>query len=100
MSFQAMNLIVKVMLVITAGFVGLVVLSLPALAVVAVRQVTDRRKRNWRDRWARQRALLRVQQAVAGIAASNHAMTMLPVDAYPAPEDAETYRSPDADGTD
>ena len=54
MSFQAMNLIVKVMLAITAVFVGLVVLSLPALAVVAVRQVIDRRKRNWRDRWARQ----------------------------------------------
>ena len=97
MSFQAMNLIVKAMLAITAGFVGLVVLSLPALAVVAVRQVIDRRKRNWRDRWARQRVL---QQAVAGIAASNHAMTTLPVDAYPAPEDAETYRSPDADDTD
>jgi hypothetical protein len=86
MSFQAMNLIVKVMLAITAGFVGLVVLSLPGLAVVAVCQVIDRRKRNWRDRWARQRVL---QQAVAGIAASNHAVTALPVDAYPAPEDAE-----------
>ena len=97
MSFQAMDLIVKVMLAITAGFVGLVVLSLPALAVVAVRQVFDRRKRNWRDRWARQRVL---QQAVAGIAASNHAVTALPVDAYPAPEDAEADRSPDADDTD
>jgi hypothetical protein len=97
MSFQAMNLIVKVMLVITAGFVGLVVLSLPALAVVAVRQVIDRRKRNWRDRWARQRVL---QQAVAGIAASNHAVTALPMDAYPAPEEAEVDRSPDADDAD
>ena len=86
MSFQAMNLIVKVMLAITAGFVGLVVLSLPALAVVAVRQVIDRRKRNWRDRWARQRVL---QHAVAGIAASNNAVTALPVDAYPVPEAAE-----------
>ena len=97
MSFQAMNLIVKVMLAVTAGFVGLVVLSLPALAVVAVRQVIDRRKRNWRDRWARQRVL---QQAVAGIAASNHAVTALPVDAYPALEDAEMDHSPDADDTD
>ena len=89
MSFQAMNLIVKVLLAITAGFVGLVVLSLPALAVVAVRQVIDRRKRNWRDRWARQRVL---QQAVAGIAASNHAVTALPVDAYPAPEETQADR--------
>ena len=97
MSFQVMNMIVKVLLVITAGFVGLVVLSLPALAVVAVRQVIDRRKRNWRDRWARQRVL---QQAVAGIAASNHTATTLPVDAYPAPEDAEMDRSPDADTAD
>ena len=97
MSFQAMHLIVKVMLAITAGFVGLVVLSLPALAVVAVRQVIDRRKRNWRDRWARQRVL---QQAVAGIAASNRVAIALPVDAYPAPEEAETDRSPDADDAD
>ena len=96
MSFQAMNLIVKVMLAITAGFVGLVVLSLPALVVIAIRQVIDRRKRNWRDRWARQRVL---QQAVAGIAASNHAVTALPVDAYPAPEDTSVDRSPDADDT-
>jgi hypothetical protein len=89
MSFQAMNLIVKVMLAITAGFVGLVVLSFPALAAVAVRQVIHRRKRNWRDRWARQRVL---QQAVAGIAASNHAVTALPVDAYPAPEETQADR--------
>jgi hypothetical protein len=89
-----MDLIVKVMLAITAGFVGLVALSLPALAVIAIRQVVDRRKRNWRDRWARQRVL---QQAVAGIAASNRVAAALPVDAYPVPEDAETDRSPDAD---
>ena len=97
MSFQTMNLIVKVMLAITAGFVGLAVLSFPVLVAIAVRQVIDRRKRNWRDRWARQRVL---QQAVAGIAASNHAVTALPVDAYPAPEEAEADRSPDADDTD
>ena len=41
--------------------------AFPALAVVAVRQLSQRRRRNWRDRWARQRVL---QQAVAGIAAS------------------------------
>jgi len=96
MSFHAMTLIVEVMLAITAVFVGLVVLSLPALAVVAARQGIDRRKRNWRDRWARQRVL---QQAVAGIAASNRTVTALPVDAYPAPEETEAARSPDADGT-
>jgi hypothetical protein len=93
MSFQAMNLIVEVMLAVTAAFVGLVVLSLPALTVVAARQVIDRRKRNWRDRWARQRVL---QQTVAGIAASNRAVTALPVDAYPAPEETKADRSPDA----
>jgi hypothetical protein len=97
MSFQTMNLIVKVMLAIAAGFVGLAVLSFPALAIIAVRQVIDRRKRNWRDRWARQRVL---QQAVAGIAASNHAVTALPVQAYPAPEEMETDGPPDPDDTD
>ena len=97
MSFQTMNLIVKVILVIAVGFVGLVVLSFPVLVAIAIRQVIDRRKRNWRDRWARQRVL---QQAVAGIAASNHAVTALSVEAYPAPAEMGMDGPPDPNDMD
>lgn len=61
MSFQIVQWVVSVLLFVSGAFVGLIVLAFPVLAVVAVRQLSQRRRRNWRDRWARQRALLRVQ---------------------------------------
>ena len=85
MSFQVIQLVVSVLLIVSGAFVGLIVLAFPALAVVAVRQLSQRRRRNWRDRWARQRVL---QQAFTGFAASNHAPHAPAVEDYPEPEDA------------
>jgi len=50
-----------------------------------VRQLSQRRRRNWRDRWARQRVL---QQAFTGFAASNRAPHAPAVEDYPEPEEA------------
>ncbi len=83
MSFQAMQWVVSFLLIVSGLFVGLIVLAFPALAVIAAKQLAQRRRRNWRDRWARQRVL---QQAVA---ASNHATHTPPVADYPAPEAAD-----------
>jgi hypothetical protein len=88
MSFQIMQVAVSVLLIVSGAFVGLIVLAFPVLAVVAVRQLSQRRRRNWRDRWAWQRALLRVQQAFTGFAASNRAPRAPAVEDYPEPEDA------------
>ena len=83
MSFQAIQLVVGSLLIVSGLFVGLVVLVFPVLAVIAARQLAQRRKRNWRDRWARQRVL---EQAVA---TSNHATHTPPIADYPAPETAQ-----------
>jgi hypothetical protein len=88
MSFQIVQWVVGVLLIVSSAFVGLIVLAFPVLAVVSVRQLSRRRRRNWRDRWARQRALLRVQQAFTGFAASNHATRMPAIEDYPEPEEA------------
>ena len=85
MSFQAMQSVVSFLLIVSGAFVGLIVLAFPALAVVAVRQLALRRRRNWRDRWARQRVL---QQAFAGFATSNRPALAPAVEDYPEPEEA------------
>ncbi len=82
MSFQMMQSVVSSLLVFSGLFVGLIVLAFPVLAVVAARQLAQRRRRNWRDRWARQRVL---EQAVA---ASNHTTHAPAVADYPPPETA------------
>ncbi|MBN1137980.1 MAG: hypothetical protein JXM73_15425 [Anaerolineae bacterium] len=82
MSLQMMQSVVSLLLIVSSLFVGLIVLAFPVLAVVAVRQLAARRKRNWRDRWARQRVL---EQAVA---ASNHTTHTPPIADYPPPEAA------------
>jgi len=84
-SFQAMQLVVSFLLIVSGLFVGLIVLAFPALAVIAARQLSQRRRRNWRDRWARQRVL---QQAFTGFAVTNHATHTPPVEDYPEPEAA------------
>ena len=89
MSFQTASQWVNILMIVVAAFVGLVVLSFPVLVIVSVRQVIERRKRNHRDRWARQRALLRVQQVVAA-SASDRAESAPPVGEYPAPEELAT----------
>lgn len=81
-SFQTMQLVVGSLLIVFGLFVGLIVLAFPALAVIAVRQLAQRRQRNWRDRWARQRVL---EQAVS---ASNHTTHAPAVADYPEPETA------------
>ena len=85
MSFQIIQWVVSVLLIVSGAFVGLIVLAFPVLAVVAVRQLSQRRRRNWRDRWARQRVL---QQAFTGFAASNRATRVPAVEDYPEPEEA------------
>lgn len=85
MSVQAMQSVVSFLLVVSGASVGLIVLAFPALAVVAVRQLVLRRRRNWRDRWARQRML---QQAFAGFATSNCPARAPAVEDYPEPEEA------------
>ena len=86
MSFQTASQLVNILMIVVAAFVGLVVLSFPVLVVVSVRQVIERRKRNHRDRWARQRVL---QQVVAA-STSDHAESAPPVGEYPAPEEPAT----------
>ena len=86
MSFQVMQVVVSVLLIVSGAIVGLIVLAFPALAVVAVRQLSQRRRRNWRDRWARQRVL---QQAFTGFAASNRMRRAPSVEDYPEPEEAD-----------
>ena len=85
MSFQIMQVVVSVLLIVSGAFVGLIVLAFPVLAVVAVRQLSQRRRHNWRDRWARQRVL---QRSFTGFAASNRAPRTPAVEDYPEPEDA------------
>jgi Zn-dependent protease with chaperone function len=85
MSFQAMQLVVSILLIVSGAFVGLIVLAFPALAAVAARQLAQRRRRNWRDRWARQRVL---QHTFLGLAASNRATHSPDVEDYPEPEEA------------
>ena len=65
MSFQEMGWVVNVILIGIGSLVGVIFLAFPALAIISVIQLNDRRSRNRRDRWARQRVL---EQAVAGIA--------------------------------
>ena len=86
MSFQIMQWMISVLLIVSGAFVGLIVLAFPVLAVVTVRQLSRRRRRNWRDRWARQRVL---QQAFTGFAASNHAARLPMIEDYPAPEEMD-----------
>ena len=83
MSFQIVQWVVSVMLIVSGAFVALIVLVFPVLAVITVRQLSRRRRRNWRDRWARQRVL---QQAFTGFAATNRATRMPAVEDYPEPE--------------
>jgi hypothetical protein len=85
MSFQIVQWAVNVLLIVSGAFVGLIVLAFPVLVVITVRQLSQRRRRNWRDRWARQRVL---QQAFTGFAASNRAPRAPAVEDYPEPEDA------------
>ena len=85
MSFQIVQWVVSVMLIVSGAFVGLIVLVFPVLAVITVRQLSQRRRRNWRDRWARQRVL---QQVFTGFAATNRATRMPAVEDYPEPEEA------------
>ena len=85
MSFQIMQWVVSVLLIASGAFVGLIVLAFPALVFIAVRQLSQRRRRNWRDRWARQRVL---QRAFTGFAASNRATLAPAVEDYPEPEEA------------
>ena len=82
MSIQTASQLASILMIVVVAFVGLVGLSFPVLVVVSVRQVIERRKRNHRDRWARQRIL---QQVVAS--ASSRAASAPPVEAYPAPEE-------------
>jgi hypothetical protein len=84
MSFQIMQVVVSVLLIVSGAFVGLIVLAFPVLAVVTVRQLSQRRRRNWRDRWARQRM---VQRALTGFAASNRPTREPAIDDYPEPEE-------------
>ena len=84
MSFQIVQWVVNVLLIVSGAFVGLIVLAFPVLAVVTVRQLSQRRRRNWRDRWARQRML---QQAFTGFAATNHAARLPAIEDYPEPEE-------------
>jgi len=79
-----MQWVVSVLLIVSGAFVGLIVLAFPVLAVVSVRQLSRRRRSNWRDRWARQRVL---QQAFTGFAASNHATHLPAIEDYPEPEE-------------
>jgi hypothetical protein len=85
MSFQIVQVVVSVLLIVSGAFVGLIVLAFPVLAVITVRQLSQRRRRNWRDRWARQRML---QQAFTGFAASNRTRSTPAVEDYPEPEEA------------
>ena len=82
MSFQTMQTMVSLGLIATGVFVGLVILSFPALAAVSAVQLNARRRRNRRDRWARQRVL---QRAVADVAASSHTAAEPSVSEYPDP---------------
>jgi hypothetical protein len=91
MSFQTVSLLVRILLAVVAGFVALIFIAFPVLAIVSVRQMIDRRRRNWRDRWARQRVL---QQAVAGIAASERTALAPAIEDYPPPDPADGW--PDA----
>ena len=84
MSFQIVQWVVSVLLIVSGAFVALIVLAFPVLAVVTVRQLSQRRHRNRRDRWARQRVL---QQAFTGFAASNHTARLPAVEDYPEPEE-------------
>ena len=88
MSFQTMSWLVKILVAVVAGFLALIIVSFPVLAIVSVRQMIDRRKRNWRDRWARQRVL---QQAVAGIAASDRTAPAPAIEDYPPPEPPDDW---------
>ena len=88
MSFQTLSLLVKILWAVVAGFVASILVSFPILAIVSVRQMIDRRKRNWRDRWARQRVL---QQAVAGIAASDRTALAPAIEDYPPPEPPDDW---------
>jgi hypothetical protein len=83
MSFQAMQWVVGSLLIVSGLFVGLIVLAFPVLAGIAAKQLAQRRKRNWRDRWARQRVL---QQAFTGVAVTNRTTHTPPVEDYPEPE--------------
>ncbi len=91
MSFQMMQYAVIGFTLLAAGFVGILFLSFPAAAIVAAVQLARRRKRNWRDCWARQRVL---QRAVAGVAASGRTVAEPPLEDYPEPELLGTLREP------
>ena len=88
MSFQTVSLLVSILLAVVAGFVALVFIAFPLLAIVSVRQMIQRRKRNWRDRWARQRVL---QQTVAGIAASERTALAPTMEEYPPPDPPDDW---------
>jgi hypothetical protein len=85
MSLPIMQGVAGVLLLVSGTFVGLIAIAFPVLALVAVRQLARRRRRNWRDRWARQRML---QQAFTGAAATNRATHVPAIEDYPEPEEA------------